>query len=195
MKAREERMARKTLLIAVVGTKKSGKTAMVEYLISGLTKRGFSVAAVKHVHHSRFSIDSEGKDSWRFAKAGARQVAIVSPDEIAIIEKTEEGERYLDRVLETLKGMEPDVIVLEGFKSVLGDRPIHRIVMAHDTYELEELNRDMSGPVLAYSLLEQTDTKHLGPIPVVKFPEDGEALLDQITRLSTGILTGRRGNS
>lgn len=179
-------MARGPLLIAVIGSKKSGKTAMVEYLISGLTKRGFIVAAIKHVHHARFTIDSEGKDSWRFAKAGAKQVAVISPEEIAIIEKTQYGERYLDKVIAALKEDGADVIVLEGFKSQVGERPVYKIVTAHDRAELECLAKGLRGPVLAYSLLEQK-AKEIDSVPVVKLPEDDEALLDKITRLAVAL--------
>ena len=48
----------------------TGKTTYLERLIAALKARGLRVAAVKHDAH-RLELDREGKDSWRFARAGA----------------------------------------------------------------------------------------------------------------------------
>ena len=56
--------------MVVVGSKKSGKTTTTENLTRELTKRGYNVAAIKHVSEQDFTIDTVGKDTWRFAKAG-----------------------------------------------------------------------------------------------------------------------------
>ena len=64
----------KAAIIAVVGSKKSGKTTTIEALTRELVKRGFKVAAVKHVSEPDFTMDTKGKDTWRFAQAGARIV-------------------------------------------------------------------------------------------------------------------------
>jgi molybdopterin-guanine dinucleotide biosynthesis protein MobB len=42
---------------------------------------------VKHIPEPNFTIDREGKDTWRYAQAGATTVVGVSADEIATIEK------------------------------------------------------------------------------------------------------------
>jgi len=180
-------MGGRPLLIAVVGTKKYGKTAIVEYLISGLTKRGFNVAAIKHVHHAHFTIDSEGKDSWRFTKAGARHVAIVSPEETAIIEKTKQGESHLNRVIDLLREKGPDIIILEGFKSILGKLPIHKIVTAHNLTELEEMKRDIEGLILGYNLVDVEGIEEVDSVPIIDLEDRGSALLDAITRLTVVI--------
>jgi len=65
-------------IVAVVGSKKSGKTTAVEILVRGLTKRGYKVATVKHIPETDLTIDTKGKDTWRHAKAGARTVISVS---------------------------------------------------------------------------------------------------------------------
>lgn len=77
----------KTRIIAVVGGKKSGKTTAVEALTRELTKRGYQVAAVKHISEEGFSFDTEGKDTWRFAQAGAKTIIAVSPNEVVTIKK------------------------------------------------------------------------------------------------------------
>ncbi|MCJ7559854.1 molybdopterin-guanine dinucleotide biosynthesis protein B, partial [Candidatus Bathyarchaeota archaeon] len=64
--------------IAVVGSKKSGKTTTIENLVRELTKKGYKVAAIKHVSEPDFTIDTAGKDTWKFAKAGAKTIISVA---------------------------------------------------------------------------------------------------------------------
>ena len=74
--------------IAVVGTKKSGKTTTIENLTRELTKRGYKVATIKHINEPDFTIDTLGKDTWRYAQAGAKTIISVATNETAIIQKT-----------------------------------------------------------------------------------------------------------
>jgi molybdopterin-guanine dinucleotide biosynthesis protein MobB len=74
-------------VIAVVGTKKSGKTTTIENLIKELTERDYKVAAIKHIAEPDFTIDTAGKDTWKFAKAGAKTIISMAANEIATIEK------------------------------------------------------------------------------------------------------------
>ena len=75
------------IVIAVIGTRNSGKTTVVEVIIKGLTKKGYSVASAKHIPEKEFTIDTQGKDTWRHAKAGASTVLSISPNELTIIKK------------------------------------------------------------------------------------------------------------
>ena len=63
----------------------TGKTTYLEKLIAELKGRGLRVAAVKHDAHE-FQIDREGKDSWRFAQAGADMVVVSSATKCAVME-------------------------------------------------------------------------------------------------------------
>ena len=71
-------------VIGVAGWKNSGKTTLVTRLVAELTRRGFKVATVKHAHHD-FQIDDAETDSARHRRAGAAQVAIVSPRRWAVV--------------------------------------------------------------------------------------------------------------
>jgi molybdopterin-guanine dinucleotide biosynthesis adapter protein len=62
-------------IIQVVGTSGSGKTLVVERCVRELKSRGLSVAVVKHSHHSP---DLQGKDTARYAEAGADAVLFAS---------------------------------------------------------------------------------------------------------------------
>jgi molybdopterin-guanine dinucleotide biosynthesis protein B len=102
-------------VIGVAGWKNSGKTTLVERLVAELTRRGLTVATVKHAHHG-FDVDPGATDSARHRKAGAREVAIVSSRRWAIMHEigTDEGEPMLADMLARLSPV--DVVIAEGFK-------------------------------------------------------------------------------
>jgi molybdopterin-guanine dinucleotide biosynthesis protein B len=104
-----------TPVIGIVGWKKAGKTTLVEKLIAEFTRRGLTVASVKHAHHT-FQIDDADTDSARHRRAGAAQVAIVSGSRWAIVtELRDTPEPDLAGVLQKLEPC--DLIIVEGYKS------------------------------------------------------------------------------
>lgn len=62
----------------------TGKTTYLEKLIPLLKRAGLRVAVVKHDAHD-FQLDQPGKDTWRFARAGADVVAIASGSRYAMM--------------------------------------------------------------------------------------------------------------
>ena len=104
-------------VIAVVGSRKSGKTTTTENLIKELTKRGYKVAAIKHISKPDFTIDTAGKDTWKFAKAGANTIISVAATEIATIEKVNTESVSLETLLKKCKGN--DVVFVEGLKKLV----------------------------------------------------------------------------
>jgi molybdopterin-guanine dinucleotide biosynthesis protein B len=138
----------KPVVIAVVGGKKSGKTTAIEILTKELTIRGYRVAAVKHIPESNFTIDKEGKDTWRYAQSGAMIVIGVSADEIATMEKVRAKTISLEDILQRCKGS--DIVFLEGFrKSVSRNRSICKIVIAKSLEDFEEASVTFD-PILAF---------------------------------------------
>lgn len=102
-------------VIGIVGWKKSGKTTLVVRLIEEFTRRGLSVATVKHAHHA-FQIDDAETDSARHRRAGAAGVAIVSADRWALINELKGApEPALEEVLARLGPR--DLILVEGYKA------------------------------------------------------------------------------
>lgn len=73
-------------VISVVGLQKSGKTTTVERLVKRLVEMGFRVGTIKSMVHSNFTIDVEGKDTYRHKQAGADFVISLSRNETAYIE-------------------------------------------------------------------------------------------------------------
>ena len=74
-------------MVAAVGVSGSGKTVTLEYLISRLSAEGYKIGSIKHVHHQGFTMDKEGTNTWRYAKAGAKVIVAISPEEIDVIKK------------------------------------------------------------------------------------------------------------
>lgn len=107
-------------VIGVAGFKNSGKTTLVEKLVSELTQRGRRISTVKHAHHS-FDIDHEGRDSFRHRKAGAGEVAVVSRHRWAIIHESRgEEPPPLDEILAKLAPC--DLVIVEGYKRDTHDK-------------------------------------------------------------------------
>ncbi len=106
------------VIVAVVGSSNSGKTTAVEVLIKGLTKRGYTVSSAKHIPDPEFTIDTKGKDTWRYAKAGATTVLSVAPKELTVIKKVDATEYSLEQIVAETPD-EVDIIILEGFKDLI----------------------------------------------------------------------------
>lgn len=139
----------KKTIIAVVGGKKSGKTTAVETLTKEITRRGYIVATVKHIPEPNFTVDTEGKDTWRFAQAGAKTIVAVSADEIAAIEKTDTRNLSLKEILRKCKGN--DLILVEGFRKAVGkNKDIYKIVVVKSAEEAKEALKSFS-PILAFT--------------------------------------------
>ena len=100
-------------IITIIGKSNSGKTTLIEQLISRLSKNGHTIGSVKHAH-SGFEIDKKGKDSWRHKKAGAEATLIVSEDRVALVKDDAASE--LKKIQTYLKEM--DLVLAEGFKSL-----------------------------------------------------------------------------
>jgi len=115
-------------IIGVVGWKNSGKTTLTVRLIECFRARGLRVASVKHAHH-KFHIDEGDQDSARHRKAGASEVAIISPYRWAMIsEAPSDAAREPDfsDVIDWFT--DADIIVVEGYKS----QPIPKIEARRD---------------------------------------------------------------
>ena len=126
-------------IIGIAGWSGSGKTTVVESLINIFnTKYNLTVCALKHAHEN-FKIDQEGKDSYRFSKAGAKQVIISSKKQWALINNLNNKERDLNYLLS--KTENTNIVLVEGWKySKLKKIEIYRENLGRDFLHIKDKN-------------------------------------------------------
>jgi molybdopterin-guanine dinucleotide biosynthesis protein MobB len=99
--------------IAIVGPANSGKTGLICRLLGHFRDRGLKVAVLKHSHKP--GLGDDGKDTGRYGRAGAKDVALAAPGLLRLT-------RLLDHdppAEEVLAAWSPpaDLILVEGYKS------------------------------------------------------------------------------
>ncbi len=101
-------------VIAIIGSGRgSGKTTTVESMVMELTRRGKRVGTIKQIHEDNFTLDTEEKDTWKHANAGARIVVTAAPHEVAAMKRIETEDRF-DEAVNLLSGEELDYVIVEG---------------------------------------------------------------------------------
>ncbi|NJD75712.1 MAG: molybdopterin-guanine dinucleotide biosynthesis protein B [Candidatus Methanoperedens sp.] len=121
----------KTPVICIVGKNKSMKLTIMQELILKLKARGLKVGALKYHKHGDFEIDIEGKDTWKYAKAGADAVAITSSVKFAVIKKAS-GEPEIDDLIKK-HFADCNIVLADGF--TLSDKP--RIIVLDGVEDIE----------------------------------------------------------
>jgi len=177
-------------IVAVVGSKKSGKTTAVETLVKGLTKRGYKVATVKHIPETDFTIDTEGKDTWRHAKAGAHTVLSVAPNELTVIRKVDTTKYNLEQIVTECED-DMEVMILEGFKKLIGQNStVPKIVAVKTTDEVLEASEHYK-PILTFVGPVPTEAAKL-KIPYVDVLKEPEKLVDLINQKAAALVERKR---
>jgi molybdopterin-guanine dinucleotide biosynthesis protein B len=153
----------------VIGWKNSGKTSLMERLVSEITGRGFSVSTVKHVHHT-VDLDQPGKDTFRHRQAGAREVVLASADRFALMVEHRGPEPELPAILARLAPV--DLVLVEGYKRD-----------AHPKLEVwrSETGQPLIQPGDALVRAVATDAALSLPVPVLDL-NDTSAVADFILR-------------
>lgn len=113
-------------IIAVSGTKNSGKTYITSKLTHALTKSNYTVGVIKHDGHN-YSMDHKGTDTYEYAANGALYSAIYNPSKWSINAFNSTDYSSLLQIVPNT-----DFVILEGFK----DEAIDKFyVIRKDTYE------------------------------------------------------------
>jgi len=170
------------LVIAAVGKSGSGKTTTLEYLVSNLAKEGYRIGAIKHIYHKGFKIDKEGTNTWKYAKAGSKVIAAVSTEEIVVIKKTETELNNLEQVIGLLGNEQLDIIVVEGFRSLVEKRKdVLKIITAEGIDSLKKTLKETDEPIIAVAgVIGQQKPEIKLAIPIINLPEEGEQLLELV---------------
>ncbi len=162
-------------VIAVAGSRDSGKTTTIEILTRELTRRGYKVAVMKHVPEPNFTIDTEGKDTRRFAKSGAKTIISVASNEIATIEKVNVENLSLKEILKKCDGN--DIVFLEGFRKLVGKmKDVPKIVAVKSKEEASEALTAFK-PILAFTGPYSTKNLNLR-VPYVDVLQNPEKIAD-----------------
>ncbi len=160
------------IIVCIVGKSDSGKTTLIEHLLAEFKQKGYRVATIKHAPRN-FELDKEGKDSWRYAKAGSDVLILSSPQRVALLKSVDKEPTIGE--LSQLVGIDFDLILAEGFKQSRGLKiEVHRkelgellcnpqelvALVTDEPLELE-LDRPQFSPDDASGLAEFIETKFL----------------------------------
>ena len=149
----------------------SGKTTVIERVITELKRRGRIITVVKHGIHMQVP-DKEGKDTFRFARRGADRVMMFSDDSLFMYENKPPDVEYLVGI--AAKGV--DIVLVEGFKS----GPFRKIeVFNSQVYETPLCIEHPSPDYIALV----SDKRLEVPIPRFGFDDQSE-LCDLIERVT-----------
>ena len=148
-------------------------------MVSNLASEGYRIGAIKHIYHKGFKIDKEGTNTWRYAKAGSKVIAAVSAEEIVVIKKAETALSDLDQVIGLLGEEQLDIIVVEGFRSLVEKRKdVLKIITAKDTDSLKKTLEGTAQPIIAVAgVIGQQKPEIKLEIPIINIPEEGKQLL------------------
>jgi molybdopterin-guanine dinucleotide biosynthesis protein MobB len=158
-------------IVAIVGFSESGKTRLITQLIGEFKRRGLKTCAVKRCSHG-FSLDTEGKDTADFTRAGADGVAMVSPEGWAAFGAPGTADV---RGLAVRLFPDADVVIVEGGKGTRGLRKVEVLrsgvskVLVSDPDELLAIVSDVPLPAGR-------------PVPIFK-PEETAEICDLILSL------------
>lgn len=113
-----------TRSVSFVAESGTGKTTLLEKVITELKCRGYRVGVIKHDAH-RFDIDHPGKDSHRLTQAGADTMLISSPEKLALVKRHDASPSIEGLIAAYFNDV--DVVLIEGFKkSSLPKIEVHR---------------------------------------------------------------------
>ncbi len=133
-------------------------------------------------------MDKEGTNTWRYAKAGAKVIVAISPDEIDIIKKTAMALNNLDQITTLLEHEKLDIVFIEGFHSLIAKRAdVPKIITAVDENGLKQTLDGTVQPILAIAgiLAENSRSPMYNNIPMIKVPEDGQKLVELVKEYLT----------
>ncbi len=157
-------------IVAICGVKNSGKTTLINKLVSSMSAGGYRIAVIKHDGHD-FSCDVPGTDTYRFIENGAYGTACFS-DHRMFVHRTGTGET-VDDLIRLFP--EADLIFVEGLKDSTLDKvevircsvsdspvsnPEGRFLIATDWPEdrFEEMTADINDiDMIIHAIRERTE--------------------------------------
>ncbi len=161
--------------VSVCGYHHTGKTTVCESLISGLSKRGFSVSSIKNIHNENFTMEKPGSNSDRHYLAGAEPVFARGFNETALVWR-KQLEFY-----EMLSHLETDWLIVEGMRELA----LPRIICGSTDKDLGDF---MDPTVFAISGKFADVHDNYNGIPVIGAVNNSEQLVDLVLKKSFALL-------
>jgi molybdopterin-guanine dinucleotide biosynthesis protein B len=147
-------------LVAVVGGKHSGKTTVIEHLISELKRRGYHVGTIKEMVRIP-TLDTPATETDRYSDAGAEIIVAVPRNETVVFIKKRLS---LKEVLPFLK--ELDYVILEGFES---EKTLPKIIAAKTAEEAKSYYDNSAIAISGIITESETEIKKVFSIKIPKF--------------------------
>ncbi|MBS3817854.1 MAG: molybdopterin-guanine dinucleotide biosynthesis protein B [Candidatus Thermoplasmatota archaeon] len=138
-------------ILGVSGRSETGKTGLVCELIEGLSDRGYEAATIKH-SAGDFSLDREGKDTWRHSEAGAGLVVFSTAEETDFL--FQEPLDLEETVSDIKKMGDFDIVLIEGMK----EKDIPKIDLDErgaDEQDLEEILERLERKISISKILDE----------------------------------------
>ncbi|TAL39037.1 MAG: molybdopterin-guanine dinucleotide biosynthesis protein B [Spirochaetes bacterium] len=114
-------------IISIVGRSGSGKTTLIERLLRHWGEGGLKIAIIKHMKHD-FTVDTPGKDTFRYREAGAAASIITNDRDYAVMASNVDALSPVDLAQRFFPAF--DLVIIEGYKEgditkieVIGDSP------------------------------------------------------------------------
>ncbi|MCK4255422.1 molybdopterin-guanine dinucleotide biosynthesis protein B [candidate division WOR-3 bacterium] len=166
------------LLIGITGVSDTGKTRLINQLITELNKRGYRVGCIKHCPRG-FKFDLPDKDSFKFRKSGARGVVLSSPNEIGLIKISTDENKLEDLAINHLSDC--DFVLIEGYKRA---KAVKKIELLRIGISEKPRIKDSVAIISNFSIKTEKPTFHPDDIKnIVNFLEKLSKGRDKITRL------------
>ncbi|MGX9134310.1 molybdopterin-guanine dinucleotide biosynthesis protein B [Rummeliibacillus sp. JY-2-4R] len=102
-------------ILQIVGYQNSGKTTLMEQLISQATTESLRVGTIKHHGHGGIPMIENSKDSFRHEQAGASVTAVEGEGTLRM--SIHQSTWRLDDILAIYTSLEMDIILIEGYKN------------------------------------------------------------------------------
>jgi len=115
-------------VLGVIGRTGSGKTTVIEKLISAFVAQGYSVGTLKDLKRTDYQMDTEGKNTFRHKNAGAEPVTARAElnTDIMFTHRLEAED--------LLRFYNNDIVLLEGFR----DLHVPQLLTGIDEQQLQE---------------------------------------------------------
>ncbi len=171
-------------LINVIGLKKSGKTTVTEGIVASLRARGYRVGTIKSMVQSVFSMDTEGKDTYRHGQAGAEFTISLSLGETVLLQRHDGGRRGV-RDISHLFPEGVQYVICEGLEDPTARQL--QVVCLRDPDDIEGTLRVRKGDprrIMCLSGLIALKGKRDLPYPLFNImePSERDGLADLIIR-------------